>query len=33
MQTEYDDIKLEYWKIPNENYTVKFKKNDGLDGD
>ena len=31
MQTEYDDNFLDYWKLPNKNYIVKFKKDDGLD--
>ena len=30
MQTKYDDILLDFWKIPNENYIVE--KYDGLDG-
>ena len=33
MQTEYDDNVLDYWKLPNGNYIVKVKKDDGLDGD
>ena len=32
MQTEYDDNVLDYWKLPNGNYNVKFQKDDGLDG-
>ena len=31
MQTEYDDSVLDYWKLPNGNYSVK--KDEGLDGD
>ena len=31
MQTEYDETLLDYWKLPNINYKVKFKKDDGLD--
>ena len=31
METEYDDNVLDYWKLPNGNYIVKFKKDDGLD--
>ena len=26
MQTEYDDNVLDYWRLPNENYIVKLKK-------
>ena len=33
MQTEYDDNVLDYWKLPNRNYVIKFKKDDGLDGE
>ena len=33
METEYDEYVLEYWKLPNGNFIVKFKKDDGLDGD
>ena len=33
METEYDEKVLDYWKLPNENYIVKFKKDDGLEGD
>ena len=33
METEYDENVLDYWKLPNGNYIVKFKKNDGLEGD
>ena len=33
MQTEYDDNVIEYWKLPNGNYIVKMKKDDGLEGD
>ena len=31
METEYDDNVLDYWKLPNRNYIVKLKKDDGLD--
>ena len=31
METEYDNIVLEYWKIPNGIYVVKLKRDDGLD--
>ena len=33
MQTEYDENILDYWKLPNGNYIVKLRKDDGLDGD
>ena len=33
METECDDIVLDYWRLPNGIYIVKFKKDDGLDGD
>ena len=33
METEYDENVLDYWKLPNSNYVVKFKKDDGLNGD
>ena len=33
METEYDDNVLDYWKLRNGNYIVRFKKNDGLEGD
>ena len=33
METEYDENVLDYWKIPNGNYIVKLKKDDGLEGD
>ena len=33
METEYDENVLDYWKLPNGNYIVKLKKDDGLDGD
>ena len=33
MQTEYDESVLDYWKLPNENYIVKMKKDDGSDDD
>ena len=32
MQTEYDDNVLDYSRLPNGMNIVKFKKNDGLDG-
>ena len=33
MQTEVDENVLDYWKLPNGNYIVKMKKDDGLDDD
>ena len=33
MQTEYDENVLDYWRLPNGNYIVKFEKDDGSDGD
>ena len=33
MKTEIDENVLDYWKLPNGNYIVKMKKNDGLDDD
>ena len=33
METEYDENVLDYWKLPNGNYIVKMKKDDGLDDD
>ena len=33
MKTEFDEIVLDYWKLPNGNYIVKMKKDDGLDDD
>ena len=33
MQTEYEDNVLDYWQIQKGNYTVKLKKDDGLDDD
>ena len=32
MEIEYDENVLDYWRLPKENYIVKFKKDDGLDG-
>ena len=31
MQTEYDETVLDYWKLPNGNYILRMKKDDGLD--
>ena len=33
MKTEFDENVLDYWKLPNSNYIVKMKKDDGLDED
>ena len=33
MKTEFDGNVLDYWKLPNGNYIVKMKKDDGLDDD
>ena len=33
MESEYDENVLDYWKLPNGNYIVKLKNDDGLDGD
>ena len=33
IETEYDDNVLDYWKLANGNFTLKMKKDDGLDGD
>ena len=33
MEMEYDENVLDYWKLPNGNYIVKLKKDDGLEGD
>ena len=33
METEYDENVLDYWRLPNGNYIVKFKKDDGLEED
>ena len=33
VETEYDDNKLDYWRLPSGNYIVKLRKDDGLDGD
>ena len=33
METEYDDNVLDFWRLPNGNYIVNLKKDDGLDGD
>ena len=33
MKTEFDENVLDYWKLPNGNYIVQMKKDDGLDDD
>ena len=33
METEFDENVLDFWKLPNGNYIVKTKKDDGLDDD
>ena len=33
MKTKFDENVLDYWKLPNGNYIVKMKKDDGLDDD
>ena len=33
MKTDFDENVLEYWKLPNGNYIVKMKKDDGSDDD
>ena len=33
MKTEFDENVLAYWRLPNGNYNVKIKKDDGLDDD
>ena len=33
MKTEFDENVLDYWNLPNGNYIVKMKKDDGLDDD
>ena len=33
MQTEFDENVLDYWRLPNRNYIVRMRKNDGLDDD
>ena len=32
MVREYDDIVLDYWRLPNVIYFVKMKIDDGLEG-
>ena len=33
MLTDYDNIVLEYWRLPNGNYIANLKKDAGSDGD
>ena len=33
IKTEFDENVLDYCRLPNGNYTVKMKKDDGLDND
>ena len=33
MKTEFEENVLDYWKLPNGNYIVKMKKDDGFDDD
>ena len=33
MKPEFDENVLDYWRLPNGNYIVKLKKDDGLDED
>ena len=33
MKTKFDENVLDYWKLPNGNYIVKMKMDDGLDDD
>ena len=33
MKTEFDENVLDYWKLPNGNYIVEMRKDDGLDDD
>ena len=33
MKTEFDENVLDYWKLPNGNYIVEMKEDDGLDDD
>ena len=31
LETEYNNSVLVYWRLPNSNYIVQMKKDDGLD--
>ena len=33
MKTEFDELVLDYWKLPTENYFVKMRKDDRLHDD
>ena len=33
MEAEYDDNKLDFCRLPNENYIVELERDDGLEGD
>ena len=33
MKSEFDEKVLDYWRLPNGNYIVKMKKDDGLNND
>ena len=33
METEFGENVLDYWKLPNGNYIVRMKRDDGLDDD
>ena len=33
METEYDENVLVYWRLPNGENIVKYKKDHGLEGD
>ena len=33
MQKEYDNNGLDYWNLPNGNYFLKLKIDDGLDAE
>ena len=33
MQTEFDENYLAYWRLPNQIFFVKLKKDNGLDDD
>ena len=33
MKTEYDELVLDYWKLPNGKNIAELKKDDGLDDD
>ena len=33
MKTEFDEKVLDYWRLPNGNYILKMRKDEGLDDD